>query len=284
MSLVSTILTGAADRIFSDGKAISTTTEPTEPECIQWLNETSSWILAICAERKSELGRTTGTITTIAATITAATKANPCSITSTAHGLVTGDEVLIKDVLGMTELNDTWYTITRTSANAYTLDSTDSSSYTTYTSAGTASQEKYDDFSSDLYAPYEFGWIEKTSSRAKIYLTIEEARLNYSPSGRSQPDKFYVDGSNNVIFLSTPDDAYTVKIPYWQIPTTLTLTTETVPFYGIFDNLYIEAIALRGQNRDEYDLAFELKWQTFLITRAERVIEMRKGMNVRVGV
>ncbi len=212
MSLVSTILTGVAGRLFSDGSAISATTEPTITECIQWLNETSSWLVAMCAERKSELGRTTGTITTI---------------------------------------------------------------------DGTAA---YTDFASDMYAPYEFGWIVKTSSKIKITLTTEEATLEYSPSLEAQPDKFYVNGSNEVVLLQTPDAIYTIKIPYWQIPTLLTAVGDTVPFYGIFDNLYIESVVLRAQNRDEYDLAFELKWQTFLRIRAERVIEMRKGLNVRVMV
>jgi len=212
MSLVSTILTGVADRVFDGNKEISATTEPTTTDCIQWLNETTLWILGICAERKSELGRTTGTITTI-------------------------DETAA-----------------------------------------------YNDFASDMYAPYGFGWIEKTSSRSEIKLTTEEATLDYNPNLEAEPDQFYVNGSNEVVFLQTPNAAYTVKIPYWQIPTALTAVGNTVPFYGIFDNLYIESIVLRAQNRNEYDLAFELKWQTFLKTRAERVIEIRKGMNVRVGV
>lgn len=73
-----------------------------------------------------------------AVTITAATQANPCSITSTAHGLSTGDEVFISGVVGMTELNDKTYTITVVDADTFTLDSTDATAYTAYTSGGTA--------------------------------------------------------------------------------------------------------------------------------------------------
>jgi len=126
----------------------------------------------------------------------------------------------------------------------------------------------------------------KTSSRTKITLTTEEATLGYSPNANSEaePDRFYVNGSNEVVFLQTPNTAYTVKIPYWQIPTALTVVGSTVPFYGLFDNLYIEAVVLRAQNRDEYDLAFELKWHSFIKERAERMIEIRKGMNERVGL
>lgn len=215
MSLVSTILTGVGSRLFSESdKSISSTSEPTITECIQWLNEASLWMIGICAERKSELGRTTGSITT-------------------------------ED-----------------------------------------GKDAYTDFASDMYAPYEFGWIEKTSSRVKIILTTEEALLDYSPNSdaEAEPDKFYINGSNNVVLLQTPDTVYTVKIPYWQIPTALTVDSDTVPFFGIFDNLYIETIVLRAQNREEYDLAFELKWHSFIKQRVERVIELRKNMNIRVEV
>jgi hypothetical protein len=70
--------------------------------------------------------------------LAAASKANPCSITVDGyHNFVTGDRVYISGVSGMTELNDNYYDITVTSSNTFTLDNTDSSAYTTYTSGGT---------------------------------------------------------------------------------------------------------------------------------------------------
>jgi len=137
-----------------------------------------------------------------------------------------------------------------------------------------------------MYAPYDFGWIVKTNSRDKILLTTEEKSLEFSPStsDENEPTHFYVDGANQVVFLPTPDAIYTVKIPYWPLPTAMTATSSTVPFLGIFDNLFIEALALRIQNRDEYDLSFELKWFSFLTDKARRVVEMRKGRNSSVGL
>lgn len=73
-----------------------------------------------------------------AETITAATKANPCQITSAGHGLTTGSHVMLKDVGGMTELNDRRYIVTYVSSSAYTLDGIDSTNFTTYTSGGTS--------------------------------------------------------------------------------------------------------------------------------------------------
>jgi len=137
MSLVSTLLTAIGYRL-GGGITISATSDPSQAACIAWLNETAQWITGICAEQNSDLGRTLGTITTIAADISAATKTSPCSVTATAHGLVTTGltcEVVIKGVVGMTELNDTEYTATYVSDNAVTLG-IDSSAYTTYTSGG----------------------------------------------------------------------------------------------------------------------------------------------------
>lgn len=79
-------------------------------------------------------------LTSLQATITAATQANPCSITATAHGFATGDSVTITGVVGMTELNGNTYTITVVDANTFTLDSTDSTGFTAYTSGGTATR------------------------------------------------------------------------------------------------------------------------------------------------
>lgn len=68
--------------------------------------------------------------------ITGASKANPCQITSVAHGLVTGSVVSISNVGGMVQLNGNSYVITVTGANTYTLNGIDSTNYTTYTSGG----------------------------------------------------------------------------------------------------------------------------------------------------
>lgn len=70
------------------------------------------------------------------ALITGATQANPCVITSARHGYVTGDQVTISDVVGMTQLNGNTYTITVIDADSYSLDATDSTGFTAYSSGG----------------------------------------------------------------------------------------------------------------------------------------------------
>ena len=70
-------------------------------------------------------------------TITGASKANPCVITAVSHVLTTGTRVVINNVAGMVELNDTVYTITVLTGNTLSLDGIDSSAFTLYTSGGT---------------------------------------------------------------------------------------------------------------------------------------------------
>lgn len=73
-------------------------------------------------------------------TITGATKANPCVITSSAHGLSTGDKIRIASVGGMTELNQREFRVSVVDANSFQLVGENSSSHTTYTSGGTWGQ------------------------------------------------------------------------------------------------------------------------------------------------
>jgi hypothetical protein len=282
MSVVSTILTAVGYR-KGGGTTISTTSDPNTATCVQWLNEIALWITGICAENDSDLGRTIGTITTIYAPITAATKAADCEITAASHGLMSSGtaEVLVRSVVGMTELNDTEFTATYVSANAVTLGVA-STDYTTYSSGGYVTKRKYGDFTT-MYAPAQKGWIVDGHSRNPIRLRDETCLAEYDPVEATEPYEFYVDGANNICFPSYPDDAYTVKIPYWYMPTAMVDGTSTVPFLGLMDNLFIEALAIRAFDRDEYDINGNLKWQSFISERAVRVIAMRKSMQSRVS-
>ena len=76
-------------------------------------------------------------------TITGATQANPCVITSAGHGFRTGVQVTISGVVGMTQLNGNTYTITRINANTFSLNGVNSTGFTAYSSGGTAVTYKY---------------------------------------------------------------------------------------------------------------------------------------------
>lgn len=79
----------------------------------------------------------TGYGTPVTSGITAISKANPCVVTDTAHGLTTGAVVKITAVVGMTELNDGLYVVETLTADTFALVGVDSTNYDTYVSGGT---------------------------------------------------------------------------------------------------------------------------------------------------
>ena len=70
--------------------------------------------------------------------ITAATQTNPVALTITAHGMTTGAQVQVTGVVGMAQLNDKIYIATVVDANTITLNGVDGTTFTAYTSGGSA--------------------------------------------------------------------------------------------------------------------------------------------------
>lgn len=223
MTTVANLLTNIGYRLFPDGSTtIGTTSEPTQAECIQWMNETCEEILTICVELNSEIGRTA------AASITLAD--------------------------------------------------------------GTPS---YNDLAATLFCPVIYmdkdgenfsGWIEKTSERNPLKLITEADVIDIDPSLEKEPECFYLDGSNNLIFVPTPDATYTAKIPYYGYLTALTATGDTVPFLRVFDHVITESIVMRAQNREEYELGFELNWFKYIRKQARKIIMMRRNPTTKITV
>lgn len=134
-----------------------------------------------------------------------------------------------------------------------------------------------------IIATAQYGWIQKTNERVELELTNEKKLLEFDPSDTDEPTHFYLDGSNQINLIPTPDGTYTVKIPYWAQHTTITGDDDTVPFNGVFDRVIIETIVVRYQNREEYELGFEVKWLSYLRKQALKMIMLRRGERVRVG-
>lgn len=102
--------------------------------------------------------------------ITGATKANPCKITSPDHSLTTGTLIYIGNVQGMTQLNAAIYSITIVDANNFTLDNTDSTAFSTYTSGGIWNVSAVD---GQTYIPgSEYAWYRFYSTQFGQYLRI----------------------------------------------------------------------------------------------------------------
>ena len=73
-----------------------------------------------------------------AATISGVTAADPAVVTSTSHPFLNGDLIEITGVVGMTELNGRRFVVANKATHTFQLLGEDSSSYTAYSSGGTA--------------------------------------------------------------------------------------------------------------------------------------------------
>lgn len=286
MAKVETILTAVG---YNLNRIIDANSEPTEDECIKWINQTLDWILQVCAEMGSEIGRTTSTITCAKSAVTAITAANPGSVTSAAHGFETDEVITHGAIVGMTELNNVEVTVTVADDNTYTIG-IDTSDYTAYSSGGYGYKAVYDDLASTLYAVAVMvddsgdnfsGWIQKSTGRNKLTLVTEAELLEHVPGATNEPDRFFLDGSNNIVLVPTPDDAYTIKIPYYAA-STINATTDTVPFHGIFDSLVTESISTKYLYRTREDANIEWNWFKFIRERTKRIVKQRMRTSVRV--
>ena len=86
-----------------------------------------------------------GIITEANKTISAITKANPAVVTASSHGYSNGDEIVITGVVGMTEVNGKRFKVADKTTNTFELQTLagvdiNSSSFTTYSSAGVANK------------------------------------------------------------------------------------------------------------------------------------------------
>jgi hypothetical protein len=102
--------------------------------------------------------------------ITRATQANPCQITSPDHSLTTGTLIYIANVQGMTQLNAAIYSITVVDANNFTLDNTDSTGFSAYTTGGIWNTSPVN---GQTYIPgSEYAWYRFYSTQFGQYLRI----------------------------------------------------------------------------------------------------------------
>lgn len=72
------------------------------------------------------------------ATISAITAASPPVVTASGHGFSNGNSILVRGVVGMTEVNDLTFTIASVATDTFALSGIIGSGYTAYISGGTA--------------------------------------------------------------------------------------------------------------------------------------------------
>lgn len=117
----------------------------TPPNLIEFKFNTQDTYILEFGNQYMRVVRNDAHVLNAAQSITAVTQANPAVVTANAHGFSNGDDVYITGVVGMTELNNRWFTVANVTTNTFelTLQQTkanvDSTGYTAYTSGGSVS-------------------------------------------------------------------------------------------------------------------------------------------------
>jgi hypothetical protein len=141
--------------------------------------------------------------------ITAITAASPGVVTASSHGFSDGDTVYMMDIVGMTELNGKSYTVANKTTNTFELTNSsgndiDTSSFTAYTSGGTANKQS-------------------TSISGLDHLEGETVEIK--AEGAAAPSQTVASGS---ITLDNPAGIVVVGMPY-----TSTIKTLRYPFSSL---------------------------------------------------
>lgn len=280
---VSSLLTRVGYKIFSNpSQTIGASSIPNTNECLAWLNAEARVLAEILAGLNSDVGRNIKRIVTSKATaIEDITQANPANVTSiVAHGLsAAGGTCYLTGVGGMYQASELSFTYTYVDTTNITIG-VDSSAYDAYTGGGLiVPKPYYNDLAALPQTVCKFGdkaEVILDQNRSKMDLVNREAIHNHYPTKTGPPEEYYVDGNDNIYVLPHPDDNYILMIPYWLYPTTITQVTDSVPFYGHFDDLLAEGIADIYFNREEYDVQFEMAMKNFLLSRASVKAQKRR--------
>lgn len=187
-------------------------------------------------------GRVKGNITNIS-------NGNPAQVTSANHGLQTGAQVIIRDVLGMVNINNTTYTITVVDANNFTLNGIDSTSYPAYISGGYWSIAFADNryltatiFTDPRYLVTNPGWSVQPWSVSPWG----------APSGESITANITVNRAAQITANATNTNTATVAFGHELV------ATDTIQFYdanGVFNQRAVVSVTDTSVTFDGYAIS-----------------------------
>lgn len=198
--------------------------------------------------------RDRASLTETAQNITGATLANPCVVTSAAHGYSNGDEVFINGVVGTTELNNRFFNIANVTTDTFELVGLNSSAYTAYVSGGTVSRV-YKIASS--YTEAQIWDLQFTQSADELYIVHPDVK----------PKKLSRDADTSWVFsdISFQDGPFLD-----QNTGTTTLTSSGTGLGGVT----VTASAVTGINNDT----------GFQTTDIGRHVRIKSGTNWGWGI
>lgn len=112
-------------------------------------------------------------------TITGISNFNPGTVTSAAHGLVTGQKVLIHGVQGMFQVNSREFTITNTGVNTFTIDE-DTTNYGVFTALSTGNATlTYQGANTNFWSWTNYDGLRGTTTYPRVIATNYADEIQY---------------------------------------------------------------------------------------------------------
>ena len=168
-----------------------------------------------------------GQITEATKTISGITAANPTVVTATSHGYANGDDVWIADVVGMTRLNGRRFTVANKTTNTFELTDENSTSYTAWSSGGTASKAYQ---ITTTYTSAELYDLQFTQSADVMYIVHpDHPPAKLSRTAHTTWTLADVDFTNGP-YLDTNTTATTISTSAHTVGTGITMTASASTF------------------------------------------------------
>ena len=141
----------------------------------------------------------------ISQTITGATQANPCVITSNGHGLVNGDRVYVTGVGGMTDLNNLEFLVAGKTTNTFQLSGINSTGYDAYSGGGKLTAVKFYNFYFSTAISFDTLCIigHNLNSLGAVSVSLEIADSSSFGTNSKEIAKYTVSGSTDNRILVT---------------------------------------------------------------------------------
>jgi hypothetical protein len=189
----------------------------------------------------------------ITGTITGISNANPGVVNSTAHGLITGTQVIIRDVGGMTTVNNLTYTITVINSNQYSIgvDTSNLTLFPLYTSGGIWSiafaDNRYLSFS--IFTDPRFIYNNAGQSITCDVIAYRAAQINGSPTLTNVlPVQFGHDlNAGDVVQFVTTVGVYSTQNVLSTTTTSITIDGPPVTVAnGVYLNQFVDILFGKG--------------------------------------
>ena len=192
--------------------------------------------------------------------------------TNIAHGAVTDDKVTFANVGGTSELNGNTYTITKTDTTNFTLNGTNSSSFTAWTSGGDVSLFTTTDTNwqlmvetpEKLFEDKVKGYTSSTTTNNAIKVTASTSETDTTRTSLVWYYRLKVSTTApfwKIIITPTPSQSYKIRVDYIRIQDAITETGfADVPFAYNFMLLNYAAGLILQRSENQLEVALGMRY------------------------